>query len=79
MANIIDYWTQKMNDKLQNLKGKPKLKFHQNISNYYDEMNIRRQDGKFQLEEDPFSKNAQGISEIYHEVFLVMKFLQTRP
>ena len=28
---------------------------------------------------DPFSKNAQGISKIYHEVLLLMNFLQTKP
>ena len=33
----------------------------------------------FQTEEDTFAKNAQGISKIYHEVLLVMKFLQTKP
>ena len=38
-------------------------------------MNIRN----FKFEEDPFSKNATGISEIYHEVLLLMKFLQTKP
>ena len=27
----------------------------------------------------PFSKNAQGNNKIYHEVLLVMKFLQTKP
>ena len=26
------------------------------------------------MDEDPFAKNAQGISKIYHEVFLLMKF-----
>ena len=35
-------------------------------------MNIR-------FDEDPFAKNAPGISEIYHEVLLLMKFLQTKP
>ena len=35
-------------------------------------MNIR-------FEEDPLSKNAQGISEIYHKVLLLMIFLQTKP
>ena len=30
-------------------------------------------------DQDPFAKNAQGISKIYHEVLLVMKFLQTKP
>ena len=32
----------------------------------------------FQSQEDPFAKNAQGISKIYHEVLLLMKFLQTK-
>ena len=27
--------------------------------------------------QDPFSRNTQGISKIYHEVLLLMKFLQT--
>ena len=26
-----------------------------------------------------FSRNAQGISKIYHEVLILMKFLQTKP
>ena len=30
-------------------------------------------------DQDSFSKNAQGISKIYHEVLLLMKFLQTKP
>ena len=29
--------------------------------------------------EDLFSRNAQGISKIYHEVLLLKKFLQTKP
>ena len=29
--------------------------------------------------QDPFAKNAQGISKIYHEVLLLVKFLQTKP
>ena len=33
----------------------------------------------FQTQEDPFSKNAQGISKIYHEILLLMKLLQTKP
>ena len=31
------------------------------------------------MDEDPFSKNAEGISKLYHEVLLLMKFLQTKP
>ena len=58
--------------KLEQLKGKTKLKFCKSIRNYYDNMNIR-------FDEDPFAKNAQGISRIYHEVLKLMKFLQTKP
>ena len=64
-----------MTIKLQILKGKTQLKFYKNLSNYYVEMNIRI----FKFEEDPFSKNAQSFCEIFHEVFLLMKFLQTKP
>ena len=38
-------------------------------------MNIR----SFIFEDDPFSKIDQGISKIYHEVLLFVKFLQTKP
>ena len=30
------------------------------------------------MDEDPFAKNAQSISKIYHEVLLLRKFLQTK-
>ena len=59
-------------NKLQELKGKTKLKIYKNISNYYDSMNIR-------FDEDPFAKNDQGINKIYHEVLKLMEFLQTKP
>ena len=61
--------------KLQELKGKTKLNFYENTSNYYIEMRNKN----FQTQKDPFSRNAQGISNIYHEVLLLMKFLQTKP
>ena len=65
-----------MINKLQKLKGKTKLKFYKNISNYYIEMKNKN----FQTNnQDPFAKNAQSISKIYHEVLLLMKFLQTKP
>ena len=35
-------------------------------------MNIR-------FDEDPFARNAQGINKNHHEVFELMKFLQTKP
>ena len=63
-----------MNNKLQLVKCKTKLKIYKNIRNYYDEMNIRRQSGNFQFEEDPYSKGVQGIDKIYHEVLLLRKF-----
>ena len=34
---------------------------------------------KVKVDEDPFAKNAQGFSKIYHEVLLLMKFPQTKP
>ena len=57
------------------MKGKTNLKSFKNMSNYYDELNIRN----FKFEEDPLSKNSQGISKNYHEIILLMKFLQTKP
>ena len=75
MVNTKYNSTEDMINKLQSLKGKTKLKFYKNISNYYVEMKNRN----FQTQEDPFAKNAQGISKIYHEVLLLMKFLQTKP
>ena len=31
------------------------------------------------MDEDPFDKNSQSISKNYHEVLMLMKFLQTKP
>ena len=65
-----------MINKLQEIKGKTKLKLYKNISNYCIEMKNKN----FQTNnQDPFAKNAQSISKIYHEVLLLMKFLQTKP
>ena len=76
MVNTNYNSTEDMINKLQQLKGKTKLKFYKHISNYYVEMKNRN----FQTqEEDPFSRNALGINKIYHEVLLLMKFLQTKP
>ena len=61
MVNTNFNTTEDMINKLQELKGKTKLKFYKNISNYYTEMknkNFQTQD------QDPFSKNVQGISKI---------------
>ena len=61
--------TEDMIRKLQQLKGKTKLKFYKNVSNYYNGMNIKKQSGNFQFEKEAFSKNVQVIGKIYHEVF----------
>ena len=42
-------------------------------------MNIRGRSGNFQFEEGTFSKKEQSMGKIYHEVLLLMKFLQTKP
>ena len=67
--------TEDMINNFQELKGKTKLKFYKNISVYYNELKNKN----FQTQQDPFSRNAQGISKIYYEVLLLMKFLQAKP
>ena len=63
-------------ENLQLIKGRIKLKFYKNISDYYKETkNKNFQSNKI----DPFSKNAKGIGKIYHEVLLLMEFFQTKP
>ena len=79
MVNTTYKSTEDMIFILQEVKVKRKQHFYKNISNYYDERNIKRQNGKFQFEEDPSSEGAQGISKLYHEVLLLMEFLQTTP
>ena len=57
MVNTTYMSSEDMIIKLQQLKGKTKLKFSKNISKSYDDMNIK-------MDEDLFSKNAKGISKI---------------
>ena len=59
--------TQDIIKKSQNSEGKTKLKFYQNIFNFYDEMNIKRGSGNFQFEEDLFSKKVQSVGKLCHE------------
>ena len=72
MVNTTYNSTEDMIQKLQQFEGKTKLKFYRKISNYYKNMNIR-------FDEDPFAKNTQGLSKIYHEVLLLIKYIQTKP
>ena len=71
MVNTKYNSTEDMINKLQELKGKTKLKFYKIISIYYDNLNVR-------MDEDPFAKNAQGISKFHHEVLSLCKYLQTK-
>ena len=68
--------TEGMTKKLQSSGGKTKVKFYEKC-NFDDDMNYRRESGKFQFEEDVFSKDAQIIVKIMHEVLLLVKLLQT--
>ena len=79
MVNALYNSSEGMISKLQKLKGKIIIEIYQKISNFYDEMKYRRQSGTFQFEKDIFSKGAQGISKIYHEVNFLMNLLQTKP
>ena len=72
MVNTIKRSTQEMIDKIQQLKRRTKLKFYKKISNYYDNIFIS-------MDKDHFAKSSQSISKLYHEVLLLMKFLQTKP
>ena len=74
IVNTTYISTEDMINKLQELKGKTKLKFYKNISNFYDEMKHKN----FQAQEDLFSKNGQCICETYHEVLILMKNLQAK-
>ena len=75
MVNTTYNSTEDMINKLQQLKGKSKLKFYKKIHNYYTEMKNKN----FQTQEDPFSRNVRGIHKIYHEMLLLMRYLQTKP
>ena len=75
MVNTTYNSTEDMINKLQSLNGKTKIKLYKNVRDYYIEMKNK----SFQTKEDPFSRNAQGIVKNYHEVLLLMKFLQTKP
>ena len=55
------------------------MKVSKNLCKNYDELIIQRQCGTFQFEKDQFSKKNQGIGKGYHEVLLLLKFLQNKP
>ena len=65
MVNTTYNSTEDRIKKLQELKGKTNLKLYKNISIYYNE----KKNKNFQTQENPFSRNAQGIGKTYPEVF----------
>ena len=67
-----------MINKLEKLKGKTKLEFHQDFIKYYDAMNYLRTSGNLHFEEDPFSINAKNVAFIMHEA-LLRKLFPTKP
>ena len=71
---------QEMIDKLQLLKGKTKLKFRQNYSNIYSEMQWKRSNNNFQFE-DRFARNRKKkvLMLIMLEAIMLLKFFQTKP
>ena len=73
MADTTHNSTEDMFIKLQTLKRKTKLIFYKKINIYFIEMKNKN----FQSEHNPSSKNAQGVGNIYKQVF--MNFLQTKP
>ena len=79
MVNAEYNSSKDMIDNSQRLKGKTNIKIYPNISNYYDERKYRRPSGTFQFEKNLSGKNEERISELYFEVELLMKFLQTKP
>ena len=64
MVNTNYSSTEDMNNKLGEVKGKTKLNFYGNISNFYNQMKRKN----FQTQEDPFSKDSPAISKVYHGV-----------
>ena len=74
MVNTTYNTTEKKINNIKEIKGQTNIKIFKKISNYYTEMKHKN----FQTQEDPSSKTARGISEIYHELLLLSKFLETK-
>ena len=62
MMNIKYESREDMIDKLRSVEGKTKLNFYKSSTDYYDQMKYIRRSGKFESEEDPFAKSAQGVA-----------------
>ena len=64
MVNTTYESTENFNNKLYSLKVKIKLKFYQNVSNYYKELKVTRRSNVFQFKEDPLVKMPQALVKI---------------
>ena len=60
MANTTYISSQEVINELQSSKGKTKLRYYQFISDYNDEMDIRRLGGYFQFKEDLLVKQLES-------------------
>ena len=67
-----------MNNKLQSVEGKTKLKVLKNLNVNYDQMKYMRQSNTSHFVGVFLSKGAQGKVFIMHEVMLSLKFLQKK-
>ena len=79
MMNTEYKTKEELNIELQNLEKETELKFHQDFSNFYDEMNRLIENGSFHFEDDHFSRKAHGKALIMHEAVILAIFLQTKP
>ena len=78
MVNTKYKTTEGLIIKLQNSNRETKVKFRQNKSDNFDQMNFMRQSITFRFEEDIFSKFAPGIAFIKHEPLFLLNFLQSK-
>ena len=78
MVNTNYISTEGMINKLQSLKGKTKLKFYKNLNNYIMFWNNKKPSNS--RSRSLCQKRIKAItSKIYHEILLLMEFLQTKP
>ena len=73
LMNTKNGTREQMDVKLQSLKGKAKLKFHDVFSNYYDETNFLPRSGNISFEEDSHSKIAQDMARTIYEALVFLK------
>ena len=79
MVNTKCKTTEKMVDRLQNLEGKPKLKFYNCKSFCHGQFIYMIRSYTFRFEENRIGNVAQDIAFKMHETLLLMKLSETEP